>query len=105
MMKFAEIIKWAGFIPAEFPNASEIPTHYFDGKNRESEATLIKFARNLFEENESSKEKFSSLLNRIESEAEISEITAKIDEFSVIIKVPFAPLSYIFTRIPAVEFD
>lgn len=105
MMKFAEIIRWAGLETANYPKASETPVAYYDGKNRISEATLILFARELFEENDASKAKFASLLNRIESETEISEIIAKIDEFSVIIKVPFSPLSYIFKRIPAEEYD
>ena len=100
-MKFAEIIRNAGINPEDFPKSSNIEIHLYDGKNRESTEETVKYAKPLFEENDSSLKNFKSFLTGIEQE-DVSSMNVKVDIDFVILFYK-TPRSIIFPRKPSMD--
>lgn len=82
-MKFALIIKEAGFAPEGFPNASEIPITLFDEKDRIIEDKSLHFFERLFAHCPGSSIKFYNFLNKLEDGNTVQSMAVKIDASSV----------------------
>ena len=78
-MKFAEIIREAGFSVDDYPNAAQIPVKLYDRKDRIVQGEYLKFDKPLFEENELSKLAFGKLILKLEK-VQLPEISIRIDE-------------------------
>lgn len=84
-MKFAIILREAGFSISEFLKISEIPIVLYDGKNRIISDEEIHFSEKIFSKNLSSYDHFSAFLSELEKGPTISSMGIKIDESSLII--------------------
>lgn len=103
-MKLANIIKNSGLDTIEFKRSSEIPITLYDRKNRIIDDPDIKFVKFLFEDNDSSFERFHELLKEIEKTTDtISSIEVKIDEFCVVLRIPGKGF-HIFSRVQKIDF-
>lgn len=85
-MKFAVILREAGFVSKEFPKCSEIPIILYDRKDRIIEEDDIHFVETLFKENNNSFMNFYDFLKSLEKSNEpIDSINVMIDEYNVIV--------------------
>lgn len=85
-MKFATILRETGLNPQEFPKISEIPTIYYDGKNRINSVDDVRFIHNLFVNNNNSLMEFKKFTENLENaESAPSSINIKIDEHFVVV--------------------
>ena len=78
-MKFAEIIREAGFNKKAFPNASKIPIILYDEKDRILTDKTIHFPEPLFARSPDSQKKFYGFLHELE-QTDIQTMNIKIDK-------------------------
>lgn len=81
-MKFAEIIREAGFYTDCFPKASNISVTLYDRKDRVI-TEAIHFAKPLFAENKTSMRNFIAFLQDLEEKDTPQEMNVKIDEYLI----------------------
>ena len=83
-MRFATILREAGFSSKEFKNCAEIPIVLYDRKDRII-SDDVHFVDKLFRDNQASYEKFYAFLITLEKGPSVSSMDVKIDETSVIL--------------------
>ncbi len=91
-MKFAVILREAGFSQKDFKRCAEIPIILYDEKDRIISTEDICFVESIFAHNSNSFMDFYDFLKKLENQAEQPEsINVKIDEFSlgVFYKTPY----------------
>lgn len=85
-MKFAVVLREAGFSQKDFKKCAEIPITLYDRKDRIDSKEDIRFVEKLFAHNNKSFMDFYDFLKKLESQTEQPEsINVRIDEFSVIV--------------------
>lgn len=89
-MKFAELIREAGFIMEFFPKASQIPIHLYDGNASEIFDEHIQFVKPLFADNTKSEQNFHSFVQSLEdglsSASTLEPLFVYVDESCVFIR-------------------
>ena len=87
-MKFGCIISECGLNPTDYPHTSEIAIEVFDCKNHKISEPL-KFAKEIFSENLSSKKEFIKFLNTLEKNKVSGVVgTVKIFEDAIMLYFP-----------------
>ena len=84
-MKFAEIIREAGFTPCCFPKASQISVTLYDRNERVVKEETIHYFQPLFVDNPQSQKNFFVFLHALEEQEHVQEMNAKIDQYVVIL--------------------
>lgn len=84
-MKFATVIREAGFSTEEFENCSKLPIILYDRKDRVTSEKDIHFSEKLFQKNPIAYEQFHAFLTKLEKTLIFGNVNIKIDEASVII--------------------
>lgn len=93
-MKFATVLREAGFSTEEFKNCSELPIVLYDRKDRVISDEDVHYVENLFHRHPVSYECFSAFLNILEKTTVIGSVKVKIDEISVVVYYKTASGSY-----------
>lgn len=102
-MKFAEIIREAGFNPKHYPTCSQLSITLYDRKLHEHTAESVHFAEPLFQGNPMAYKKFQLYLDRLEEELSSTEtaihsMSVQVTETMVIIRNGI-PYPHYFARI------
>ena len=96
-MRFATILREAGFSPEEFINCAKIPIVLYDRKDRIIPDENVHYAEKLFHNNPSAYRDFHAFLVKLEKVPTSSFINVRIDEHSVVVFYK-TPLCRIFSR-------
>lgn len=84
-MRFATILREAGFSTDEFKKCAEIPIILYDRKDRTITDENIHFIEKLFKDNPDALEKFHTFLTELENTPPTSTINIRIDESAVFV--------------------
>jgi len=103
-MKFATILREAGFSIEEFAKCAEIPITLYDRKNRIIDDENLHFCEKLFQYNDVSVLRFERFLQELENGLSVDYMDIKINESHVII-LRKGHTPKIFSRIKFLDID